>query len=258
MKNFKIITLSIITSLLFFTSCEKEEDGFVEEVKGEQKTENAVIEVTHNYTYKSEKFSVVYTFDTKGEEVLEVEGDIAMAEEVFGKENPEQALYFPITETEAESKDVIDIVVFDSFEELKEYQNEEEKTLVTRQSKKNKSFCYDHTMNGEASVRFYHDIFLQNEMTFIRQNNISFRQDFDLGGLNDRLSSFEVRKQFGSTTSVYLFEHGCFRGRSYTFSFMPSVAHAGVFDLRTATLSGWWFWRKSWNDQASSFRVWDR
>lgn len=259
MRNLKFITVPIMTCFLFFTSCEKESvnQEFTEEINETQKNENAIIEVKHNYTYKKEKFSIVYTYDSKQDEVLDVVGDIEMAEKVFGNENPEQALYFPIQE--AELSNVVDIVVFDSFEELNEYQSQAEEMLVDKsQDKNSKLFCYDHTIDGDADVRFYHDIFLQNEMTFIRQNNVSFRQDFDLGWLNDRLSSFEVRKPFGRTTSVYLFEHGCFGGRNITFDFYPNIAHAAIFDLRTATLSGWWFWRKSWNDQTSSFRVWNR
>lgn len=259
MKNFKIITLSIILSTLLFTSCEKEEDVLLEDVNYTEKTkenDNAITEVTHNYTYNDEKFTIVYTFNTEEDEVLNVEGDVEMAEEVFANDNSEQALYFPIQDED--SNNDIDIVVFDSYEELQDYQNEEGRMQATYPNTNNKSFCFDHTIPGESDVRFYNDISLRNEMIFLRQNNISFRQDFDLGGNDNRLSSFEVDKGFGRTTSVYLFERGCFRGRNWTFDFGTNIAHAAIFDLRSYTLSGWWFWRTSWNDQASSFRVWER
>ncbi|WP_035096610.1 hypothetical protein [Aquimarina megaterium] len=250
-----------VMMLFVFTSCNKDElnieEPGVKSTKDLQNkaSEQGIVEIVHNYDYYGEKFKVLYVLDTKESEVVKVDGDVQMAERIFGKKDSPQGLFF---EDQKEGETTINVKVFNTNDEVDEYivklagdfPKERSEQQVT------KGACVDGSINGTGNFYFYYHINYVTEMTGIRRTNKYYYKDWNLGGYNDHMSSLRLTKPWGRRAYVRLYQHSCYNGRTLNFYSPYYQTVAGANDLRNYTLSGWWFWKKSWNDKTSSYRVW--
>ncbi len=249
--------------ILFFmiTSCDKEElnieESSIENTKNLQSkaAEANIVEIVHNYDYYGEKFKVLYVLDTKESQIVKVDGDVQIAERIFGKEDAPQGLFF---EDQKEGETTINVKVFKTNEEVDRYVEKIAGDFPKETSEQQgvREACVDGSINGSGTFYFYYHINYVTEMTGIRRTNKYFYKDWDLGSYNDHMSSLRVTKPWGRKAYIRLYQHNCYNGRTLNFYSPYYQTVAGANDLRNYTLSGWWFWRKSWNDKTSSYKVW--
>jgi hypothetical protein len=253
--------LLIIFSVMF--SCSQDEiseDVMVSkaDLLIEQATNSRVVEgireVTHNYNYYGEEFSVIYSFDDEINEVVNISGDLEMAETIFGTEetSPQGVLYEDIQEDSA----TINIRLFNKAEELDiyaalniDYSDEIHDVF--------NNFCIDYSERKGLGSMFYffkHKNF-DTEMTGMRGNLVSFYQDAAVGpSYNDQLSSLIAFKNPGHDyIAVELYEHNCFFGRKHRFEkYFGSIF---VSNLKDYYLYKFLIWKRgNWNDYVSSTR----
>lgn len=248
MKNiFKILLFSMLC-----VACTHED--ILQETNTEntetEKTKESVDIITHEYDYYGEIFKVAYFLDTKENKVVRTEGDIEMAAKVFGEESKSKSVVF-IMNGENNTNNWITSKVFNTYKEATAYLGQDGSGISDTKNQKNE--CEDVDTYGPIDYRFYKDIDYFDEMTGITAFK---RKDYTknhLGVYNDQLSSFMCSSLYRWEVSITLFEDICKRGKSYTFFKPYNDPNLRVDDLRRYTLSGWWFWRQSWNDKVSSF-----
>lgn len=270
MKTILKLQKFIILFVLVLASCQQEqvvtEESAEVEASNElisKEREKEIVKVTHNYEYKGKQFSVVYVLNTAKEEVLEVDGDVELAKEVFGRKDAPQNLLFEASE-KGKVETIINVKVFDTTDEVDEFTkgiaegfpgNEKGETVKGRLLQKGN--CYDSNIYGKGNFYFYYHSYYNTEMTGIRRVNKRYYQDWALGGYNDQMTSLIATKPYGTQSYIRLYQHSCYGGRTLSFYVPYYYTAVGVYNLSHYTLSGWWFWRKSWNDKVSSYRVWN-
>jgi len=270
MKTYFKIQLLVCLFAVLFVSCNKDENLIEDDpvtTESSLKNDETVVKVTHTYEYYDEKFSVIYVLDTEEGEVLEVAGDVEMAEKVFAREDSPEGLLFVAPEKGAEETSIA-IKVFDTNEEVDEYMGKTAKgfreamTLEGQEPEevdedaKAKMSCYDLSYYGYGNFYFYYHAGYVSEMTGIRRTSKYYYQDWHLGGYNDHMSSLIATKPYGRQSYIRLFEHSCYGGKMLNFYVPYYYTAVGVPNLSYYRLSGWWWWKKSWNDKTSSYRVW--
>ncbi|SNR17113.1 hypothetical protein [Tenacibaculum jejuense] len=270
MKTIFKLKQFVILFVLVFASCQQEQLVTEETINSENSNDllakentEEIVKVQHNYDYRGKKFSVVYVLNTIEEEVLEVAGDVELAKEIFGREDAPQNLLFKAPE-KGDLQNTIEVKVFDTTEEVDEFSKTVAKGFsanVEAEEVKGrfvaKKDCFDSSVYGNGNFYFYYHSFYNAEMTGIRRTNRRYYQDWSLGGYNDQMTSLIATKPYGTHSYVRLFQHSCYRGRTLSFYAPTYYTAMGVPNLSYYTLSGWWFWRKSWNDKVSSYKVWN-
>jgi len=214
----KSLSLLLVAATVI-VSCKKQEiTKNTESGATSSKTE----QVTHNYTYGDEQYSVTYLFD-ESNTLLRTGGDTKMHEELIEKNgSPENAAL----SVEAVSEDglTFDIRVFNSYEEMKEFNQTDESAVMDLREP-----CTNYTNGSSNSVfKFYQHTNYVAEYTFLRRAYNSYFQQQWLGAANDNVSSVEII----NGGSVTLFDGSCYSGMST--SFQHSVAnlhhiHVGFF-----------------------------
>ena len=251
----------IVLSSMLCIACTQDDsltDSVLPNNEIEQNTkfnEESITAIRHQYDYYGKIFRVTYFLDTQESKVASVEGAIEMAIDVFGKESGDKAIVFRMDEVNTagdESSTVwIKSKVFDTYSEVKEYLGH--KNSETTLFKNQKNECYDIDTYGPIDYRFYNDIDYFDEMSGVTGFKRKEYSKYHLGAYNDRMSSFRCSSIYQWEVSMTLFEDICRAGKSYTFFKPHNSPNLSVDDLRPYTLSGWWFWRQSWNDNVSSF-----
>ncbi|WP_271782301.1 hypothetical protein [Aquimarina algiphila] len=245
MKN--VFTIAIFSILCI--SCTQE--SILQETNNEiEKTTEFIDTITHEYDYYGKIFKITYFLDTKESKVVNIEGDVEIGEEVFGKRSDSQSVVFKMN-GENNTSHLIRSKVFNTYEEVTKYLGHD--SLNISEAKNQKNECNDVDTYGPIDYRFYEDIDYFNEMNGITGFKRKKYSKHQLGIYNDRLSSFRCSSLYQWEVSLTLFEDICRGGNSYTFFKAHNAPNLRVDDLRPYTLSGWWFWRQSWNDNVSSF-----
>lgn len=264
-KQFKFLAIFMLAAVLF-TGCQKDEDPLISDTEGIENdlsndTQRApeVVDITHTYVYRGQTFKVTYTLDEAEGEVLKTTGDEGMAAELFGTEEGPEAMYF---EDPSEESREITVRVFDTNEEMDAYL-ESEKIVpedglgIPEEGSETARYCYSWRWWGYGNFYFYKHAWYGSEMTGMRRTNTRYSGNHWVGSsYNDQLSSLIINKPVYFRAYVRLYQHSCYGGRTLNFYSRPGWTTVGVPNLKWYTLSGWWFWRKSWNDQVSSYRVW--
>ncbi|WP_108866386.1 hypothetical protein [Aquimarina aquimarini] len=254
MKNF--LRISIVSILLIACT---QDDAIPENqniisnnrIEKNEISETASIDIiTHEYDYYGKIFKVTYSLDTKNSTVINVKGDTEIAQEILGKGSASQSVLFYIDE-QNNADHLIKSKVFNTHQEVAKYVGHD--TLAIADAKNQKNECNDIDNYGPIDYRFYVDIDYFNEMSGITAFKRKDYSKYHLGVYNDRLSSFMCSSLYNWEVSLTLFEDICRSGKSYTFFKSHNAPNLRVEDLRPYTLSGWWFWRQSWNDNVSSF-----
>ncbi len=264
MKTTNFLWVGLISLATIF-SCQNEEinenqaatSDTVLDSKREAK--ESVHRINHVYNYYGEKFKVTYVYDEERKEVLEAEGDTHIAEKIFSDEekNPKSLFFTNPKEKSTE----IEVNVFDNQEDLNKYASEVAGGLPDVKEKSNRRLqarnCTSTDWWGTGRFYFYQHAYYNSSMNGMNRFNRYYYRDHWVGNNhNDRLSSLIVTKPREKKALVYLYQHGCYDGRVIGFYQSRGYSGFGVANLSWYTLSGWWFWRKSWNDQVSSTSGW--
>lgn len=278
MKKFKMYLGMLFVAALTITSCQTDSVSETSEEQASFETtkrtalENVAIQenvttVTHNYSYYGERFSVSYTLNNESGEVLGTQGDTERASNVFrsSDEGPQAILFSNLADRgdnvvgpnaiSAEYVE-IDVQLFNTVEEM-EAQVERTSEGVPQEGTELVSGaegpCSSLDYSGSGRWYFYKHAYYNSEMTPLRRYNRRYFQNHWVGSsYNDQLSSLIVTKPYYSRSLTYLYQHSCFNGRTLGFYQGPGSYGFGIANLKWYTLSGWWWWRTSWNDQVSS------
>ena len=280
MKKFRMYLGMLFIAALAMTSCQTDS---VAEQPEEQATEVEIVErteavsaenvttVTHNYSYYGERFSVSYTLNNESGEVLGTQGDTERASSVFrtSEEGPQAILFSNLADrgdnriepdTNSPAYVQIDVQLFDTTEEM-EAEVERESQGVPQEGEVATGAegpCSSLDYSGNGRFYFYKHAYYNSEMTPLRRyNRRYFRNHWVGSSYNDQMSSLIVIKPYYSRSLTYLYQHSCFNGKVLGFYQGPGSYGYGVGNLKWYTLSGWWWWRTSWNDQVSSIRGWN-
>ncbi len=264
-KQFKFLAIFMLAAVLF-TGCQKDESPLISDTEGiendlgnDTQRSQEPVDITHTYVYKGETVKVTYTLDEAEGEVLKVTGDEKRATEIFGSdEEGPQAIYF---DDPSEEKTDITIHVFDTNEEMDEYLASEKKVpteglTIPQEGSETARYCYSWWWNGVGNYYFYRHIWYNTEMTGMRRTNTFYSGNHWVGSAyNDQLSSLIINKPWNYRSYVRLFQHSCYGGRMINFRVGTGWTTVGVPDLRRYTLWRFLWWRRSWNDQVSSYWV---
>ncbi|WP_340202252.1 hypothetical protein [Ascidiimonas sp. W6] len=251
---------------IFLVGCQKDEtpltsdtEAVEQQVKKETQRLQETVDITHIYEYRGNSFKITYTLNEAEGEVLKTSGDENLAAEIFGKEEGPQAMLFE--DPSEDTKEII-VRVFDTNAEMEQFLKKErtvpQEAFTTPEEGASETArnCYSWFYNGYANFYFYKHIYYNTEMIGMRRSNTRYSGNHWVGSTyNDQLSSLIINKPYYNRAYVSLKQHSCYGGRTINFYAGPGYTTAGVANLKWYTLSGWWWWRKSWNDQVSSYWV---
>lgn len=260
MKNYLARLLSIVLVSVLIIGCETEDSLVNEspEITKDHKNDvnqlqENIVDISHHYSYQGKEFSVMYTLDQKERNVLKVSGDIDKARAVFGRQDSPKALLFDNQVTG--SKEIV-IQVFDTDQEMNRYLEKNGKLPKETfdQSKSCSSFNY----YGFGSFYFYKHAYYNTEMLSMRRTSTRATGNHWVGSANnDNLSSIRMGIPINTQGFLTLREHICYGGKSLNFYMQDyTTSLFWIPNLQWYTLSGWWWWQTSWNDQVSSYGAW--
>ncbi|SEL65180.1 hypothetical protein SAMN04487910_2923 [Aquimarina amphilecti] len=259
-KNLRrLIIFSLL--LVFSFGCETDDSVVTTNLEASERIETVkqneeIVDISHRYHYQGKEFNVTYTLNEKERNVIKTSGDVDIAKAVFGKEDSPKALLFenPVMD----SKEIA-IKVFDTDEEMNRYL--ESKGQLPDRNFKNqntKGACSSFNYLGYGSFYFYKHAYYDTEMMGMRRTMTRATGNHWVGSsYNDNLSSIKMGIPINTKGYLTLREHICYGGKSLNFyidDYTTSIF--GVPNLQWYTLSGWWWWRTSWNDQVSSYGAW--
>lgn len=287
MKKLLLVVFGII--LFSLNSCNEESHELIqsEESKSNDLRDNQDLSIVkHNYDLYGEKFEVIYTLDNNSEEIVNIEGDIDMASQVFENEETAPKSFYIDQIEEYENDEFVGLPSLDYLEvNIKLFREEEEVELylselareerdltfdtVTRNSSQQRSNCNSHIYyfpthpEYHTNYLFFYHINYNAEMTGLRRSNVHHFHNHWVGNsYNDHLSSFYFYRPQAwynnrDGQGILLYEHSCFDGRRIALGVGRNTApgYYGVSDLRRFTLWSFLWWGKSWNDQVSSIKA---
>lgn len=249
--------LLLIMSLLVFSCQNNNEEGIDTTTERDievnsllqKEREATTINVNHRYNYYGKEFEVTYVFDNETKKIIDAYGDVAIAKEIFSKEkSPEGSLV--VSKEENKRFVAINFMIFDTADEIDTYlEKSSGKIKENVPSSLNRNNCFNTSLYGETDVHFYEDTGYNREFHNIKGIDRRVHGIQYLSAENDKISSFYMNSP--KRAQLHFYEHSCYTGKRLTFD-KGFNSFYGVNDLSLYTLSGWWFWRKSWNDQASS------
>ena len=272
MKTIKMYLGMILITAFTIMSCqtdsinEQSEDQSVLKANERTDAENTSTDnttiVRHIYTYNQETFNVNYTIDNESGDVLNTEGDLERAEQLFSTDDQASSVliteleeYNPDTPVETPQEVTIRLEVFDSENEMQAYVESDGVRVPTPDGEYTANAegpCNDYDIAGQGRFYFYKNWFFGNEMLPLRRVNRNYYRDYAFGSYNDQMSSLIVLKPYNRRSYTILYQHTCLNGRSLGFYQRTGFTGYGIVTLRWYTLYRWWFWRTSWNDQVSS------
>lgn len=274
MKKVKFLVGLLFIATLSFTGCQTDpvseniEEQADFEIVSRASEENVTI-VKHNYNYYGERFSVQYTLNNDSGEVQDVAGDTERAENLFSNaDSGPQAMLFsnladigeraePSANATQQASVVIDVQLYNTTDEM---EADLERTVGNIPREENASVdgaenCTSADIWGQGNFYFYKHINYSTEMLPLRRTSrYYFRNHWVGSSYNDQMSSLIVTKPYYRRSYTTLYQHICFGGKTLSFYQGPGSYGFGVPNLKWYTLSGWWWWRTSWNDQVSSIR----
>ncbi|WP_103070406.1 hypothetical protein [Aquimarina sediminis] len=258
----KLRRLLVVTLVSFFISgCETDDSVVTAKVEANDEIENikqeeGIVDISHTYYYQGKEFNVTYTLNEKERNVIKTSGDVDMARTIFGREDSPKALLFekPVMDSKE-----ISIKVFDTDQEMNQYL--ENKGQLPKENFKNKNIkgaCSSFNYLGYGSFYFYKHAYYNTEMLGMRRTSTRATGNHWVGSTyNDNLSSIKMGIPINTKGFLTLREHICYGGKSLNF-YMEDYTTSlfWIPNLQWYTLSGWWWWRTSWNDQVSSYGAW--
>lgn len=257
MKNQNFLWITVMCFTLFF-SCQSEE--VIENKSNNEELTQAkesLVSINHTYDYYGRQFKVSYLYNNERDEVLDVSGDVELAQKIFGdEERAPKSLFF---NNPKEGNTDIEVKVFDNGEDLKEYISKVAEGFpgYQKSAEKRAAKCDSYDLYGTGNFYFYKHAYYSTEMTGMRRTERYYYRDHWVGsGNNDQLSSLKIRKPTGKRQVVYLYQHSCYGGKVIGFYTPTGYIGLNVGNLKWYTMSGWWWWKKSWNDQVSSTSGW--
>lgn len=249
MKHYKL-ALVVLLSIVTLVSCQKE--SIDEEIntrtnfKQNNSEQDDLKTVTHQYEYYGEKFKITYQYNTKTNEMVNIEGDKKAARNIIA--NGSENLAFLYEYKNDQSLDVFNVKIFDSREGLLRYIQPNKKANAMKNND-----CVDRESYGHADYLFYDGTQLSGQLLYHGSNKDEYAIQY-LYGANDRISSLTAQTLLSNVTlEVVIYEHSCYTGISHTFTQPSNMGAMHIRDLRNLTLSGWWIFSTSWDNQISSF-----
>jgi hypothetical protein len=280
MKKIKILFGILCIVAISITGCQTDsvsetpEEQADFEITKRATAENNETVVKYNYTYNGERFSVNHTVDNESGEVLRTEGDTDRATSMFASEEGPGAILFSNLEdrgdigdpadtaltTEDPSYVELDVQLFDTVEEM---EAEVERTsgggrLPTGDEAQvsGGESCTSAQSWGYGRFYYYKHKNYNSEMTGLRRYNRSYFRNHWVGSsYNDQMSSLIALKPYNRYIYTKLYQHSCFNGKVIGFYQGRYRGYGfGIRNLKWYKLSGWLWWRTSWNDQVSSIK----
>ena len=266
MKRLKILFGVLCIVALSITGCQTDAVSETpEEETGFEITKQAnVTNVTHNYSYNGERFSISYALDNESGEVLSTSGDTDRAESLVSADREPQAVLYtnlPDSGDRVDAADVpsqveIDVQLFDSVEEMEAYVERDSGTRLPTEGNSEVAAraagpCISFSGSGTGNFYYYKHAYFSTEMTGLRRTSRRYFWNHWVGSTyNDQMSSLIATKPYNRRVYTILYEHSCFNGRAIGFYRGTGNYGFGVLNLKWYRLR-WW---RSWNDQVSSIR----
>lgn len=216
-KVIKSLTLLFAVAIVLI-SCEKEQ---FTEGSTQASTTSTNVEVTHNYTYENQHYSVTYLFDRE-ENLISTGGDVKKHEALIKEYGASEKTSFMV-EKVSEDGLAFDIRIFNSYEELEQFDQSSQPQLADKWEP-----CTNYRNNGSGLFKFYQHTNYVSEYTHLRRSLCSYFQQQWLDQANDNISSLEIT--YGA--KVRLFDGSCYSGLNIQLA--NSVAnlhyvHVGFF-----------------------------
>lgn len=205
----KSLSLLLVAATVI-VSCKKQEiTKNTETDVNSSKTE----QVTHNYTYGNEHYTVTYLFD-ESNKLLSTDGDTKIHGELIEKLDSPDNLALMV-ESVSEDGLTFDIRMFNTYQDLMEFTEVDESSEINLREP-----CTNYTNGSSNSIfKFYKHANYDTEYTFLRRAFSSYFQQQWLSQANDNISSLEII----NGGSVTLFDGSCYSGIS--ISLQHSVAN---------------------------------
>jgi hypothetical protein len=270
MKKIKIAFGMLAMAAVILMSCQTDntdQDPIIEESNSEISKRNAAdavgaTVVTYNYTYRGDRFTVKYTVNDESGEVVGTEGDLDTASTLFqGTEGPEAVLFTnlddynedaPAEFAENSGNITIDAELFDTNADMEAALERMAGQPLETNTVTGAENCTTFSFPGGGTFLYFRNVFYNTVMPALTKNNITISLDHQFPAAdNDAMSSLIVFKPFNDFTYTIIYEDICFGGRRLVFARGRGPSF-GVPNLRWYRLSGRLWWRRSWNDQASS------
>jgi hypothetical protein len=269
MKKIKIAFGILAMVAVIMTSCQTEEQTPITEEnnldiskRNADISQEATSVVTYNYTYNGERFTINYTVDDESGEVLGADGDTDVASSLFrDSEGPEAVLFTnledynedqPAVFAENSGDTVIDAELFDTNEDMEVALERMAGQPLETINLVNSENCTTFSFPGGGTFFYFRNRNYQSIMPALTKNNITISLDHQFPAAdNDAMSSLIVLKPFNDFTYTIIYENICFGGRRLVFARGRGPSF-GVPNLRRFRISGFWWWRRTWDNRASS------
>jgi hypothetical protein len=269
MKKIKIAFGILAMVAVIMTSCQTEEQTPITEEnnldiskRNADISQEATSVVTYNYTYNGERFTINYTVDDESGEVLGADGDTDVASSLFrDSEGPEAVLFTnledynedqPAVFAENSGDTVIDAELFDTNEDMEVALERMAGQPLETSNLVNSENCTTFSFPGGGTFFYFRNRNYQSIMPALTKNNITISLDHQFPAAdNDAMSSLIVLKPFNDFTYTIIYENICFGGRRLVFARGRGPSF-GVPNLRRFRISGFWWWRRTWDNRASS------
>jgi hypothetical protein len=200
-------------------SCKKQE---IDKNTETEVTSSKTAEVTHNYSFEDEEYTVTYVFD-EFNELVRTGGDVETHKALIAKLGSPDDVALNI-ESVSEDGLTFDIRMFKTYDDLMEYSDVDESSEVDLREP-----CSNYTNGSSNSIfKFYQNTNYDVEYTFLRRAYNAYFQQQWLYGANDNISSLEII----NGGSVRLFDGSCYSGMSISLQHsVPNLhyVHVGFF-----------------------------
>ncbi len=254
-----IVTSEMKTKELLKSTATKDVENPEDEFEDIEQEE--IVKISHNYYYNEREFNITYTYNQIEDEILEVSGDLEIAESLFTEEEQGTTLLFDKLK---ENSKEISVRVFDSEEEMNAYMEKHLELELPKeeggQDTLNKGYrCSSYDYSGYGNFYFYKHAYYSTQMNSLRRTSRRATGNHWVGAANnDQMSSTIITKPYWYNGYLRLKEHSCYGGKSLNF-YIPWYYYwssYGIPNLSWYTLQWKWFKRISWNDQVSSYQGW--
>ncbi|WP_162819812.1 hypothetical protein [Kordia sp. SMS9] len=258
------------------TSCQTdsvEQTPAAEESNSSNAKRSDITNVTYNYTYNRQRFTINYALDGESGEVLDMNGDTDVASSFFqGSEGPEAVLFTNLEDYNEDQPDVFiddsgDVVIeaelFDTNADMEAALEEMagqplETNNATTESDRGNTATLEHgncttfSFPGGGRFFYYRNRNYSGLMPALTKNNIRISLDHQFPAADDNaMSSLIVLKPFNDFTYTIIYENPCFTGRRLVFARGRGPSF-GIRNLRRYRISGFFWWRRTWDNRASS------
>ena len=278
-KSTQILFVTAILGLLTLAGCQKEMEIPAAEISSETREASGsvfntrLVDITEQYDYYGETFSVTYTLDQETNEIVDARGDVERAEALFTGENAPMGQVVTIGNMDKEA--VTRIQLFKTQEEAEAEVGGFEQACKS---------CVYAELAGDGSFRFYDHAYYAGELIDLTKHNIrGLHWNNVMAHNNDRITSIaadgvEFTKRGSDIDGwfvprLYIFDDICFSGPATYFmasrETLSSYYENGYryfrfrYEMRIPNLAavsvylGYYQGYSTWNDRISSVKcVW--